>query len=312
MISIALASYNGSKFIREQLDSILAQTYQDFEVVICDDCSTDNTWQILGDYASTDNRIKIFENECNLGFKKNFEKAISLCSGEYIALSDQDDIWTKNHLEVLLTNLGDKSIAGGNAILVDAEGNSIGKKLNEVDDFTFFQEDKFIYRIIFTSDPIQGGSMIMPKKFIKKCLPIPEKVKYHDAWFAACACFENGISYTFDVINNYRQHGNNITFSAHNKQQQGLIKRIYSNYKKIKKGVDTDRFIYVESIKEKYGLVNKDFVFIYNIFEKLKGKKILSLSDIKQLWKNYYFIKSKKTHKGFLKFIIALHFRRSN
>ena len=101
MISIALASYNGSKYIREQLDSILEQTYQDFELIICDDCSTDNTWQILQEYAQKDSRIKVFENERNLGFKKNFEKAISLCNGKYIALSDQDDIWIDNHLEVL-------------------------------------------------------------------------------------------------------------------------------------------------------------------------------------------------------------------
>ena len=81
MISIALASYNGSKYIREQIDSILAQTYQDFELIVCDDCSTDDTWQVLQEYAEKDNRIKIFENETNIGFKKNFEKAISLCKG---------------------------------------------------------------------------------------------------------------------------------------------------------------------------------------------------------------------------------------
>ena len=92
MISIAMATYNGELFIREQLDSILTQTLSDWELIVCDDGSTDNTLSILQEYANNDSRIKIYQNETNLGFKRNFEKAIGLCSGEYIALCDQDDI----------------------------------------------------------------------------------------------------------------------------------------------------------------------------------------------------------------------------
>ncbi len=68
MISVAMATYNGEKYIREQIDSILNQTVQDFELVVCDDCSSDGTWSILEDYANHDNRIKVFRNEGNLGF----------------------------------------------------------------------------------------------------------------------------------------------------------------------------------------------------------------------------------------------------
>ncbi|WP_296023787.1 glycosyltransferase [uncultured Treponema sp.] len=132
-VSIALASYNGEKYIREQLDSILSQTVKDFELIVCDDCSKDSTLQILREYERKDRRIKIFENEQNLGFKKNFEKAILLCSGEYIALSDQDDIWTKDHLEKLFSIIGKHSLACGNALMVDENGKSLGKNLNEVD-----------------------------------------------------------------------------------------------------------------------------------------------------------------------------------
>ena len=91
MISIAMATYNGAKYLREQIDSILAQTIQDFELVVCDDCSSDDTWDILKQYSDADKRIKVFRNESNMGFKRNFEKAMSLCGGDYIALSDQDD-----------------------------------------------------------------------------------------------------------------------------------------------------------------------------------------------------------------------------
>jgi glycosyltransferase involved in cell wall biosynthesis len=95
MISIAMTTYNGEKFLKEQLDSILSQTYNDFELIICDDCSTDSTPVFLREYEKSDKRIKCFFNECNLGFLKNFEKAIkqllfletrSVCINSYTLL----------------------------------------------------------------------------------------------------------------------------------------------------------------------------------------------------------------------------------
>ena len=310
MISIALASYNGEKYIGEQIDSILVQTYQDFELVVCNDCSTDNTWLILEEYVQKDNRIKIVRNDTNLGFKKNFEKAIMLCKGEYVALSDQDDIWTENHLEILLCNIGEKSISGGNAVLVDEIGNPLGKKLNEVDKFFFFQEDKFLYRILFIHDPIQGASMLMPKSFVEKCLPIPENVLYHDAWFAACACLDNGISYTFEIINMYRQHGENITFSSHNKRRRNIFQKIRVRLDFLKYGDRTDRFYYVDKLKEKYGFKNEDFEFIYHVFERIKSHKMLKFNDLIILWNNFHFIITAKTHRGFLDFLFNLHVKK--
>lgn len=71
MISVAMATYNGERFLHEQIDSILAQTHQNFELVICDDCSTDGTAGILREYEAQDSRIRVYVNESNLGFKKN-------------------------------------------------------------------------------------------------------------------------------------------------------------------------------------------------------------------------------------------------
>ena len=105
MISVAMTTYNGEKYLKEQIDSILSQSEKDIELIICDDCSTDNTNKILSDYTEKDKRVHVYKNELNLGYVKNFEKAISLCSGDYIALSDQDDIWLPEHLSVLLKHL---------------------------------------------------------------------------------------------------------------------------------------------------------------------------------------------------------------
>ena len=137
MISIAMATYNGEKYLREQLDSILSQTITDWELIVCDDCSKDTTVGILKSYQRKDGRVKIFVNEKNLGFKKNFEKAIGLCSGDYIALADQDDIWHDNHLEVLLGLIGEVSLSCGNARLMTSDSVVTEKKLNEVDNLLF-------------------------------------------------------------------------------------------------------------------------------------------------------------------------------
>jgi glycosyltransferase involved in cell wall biosynthesis len=101
LVSVAMCTYNGEKFINLQLDSILAQTYHNLELVIVDDGSTDETFNIISDYAKKDGRIKCFKNEVNLGFNKNYERAIKLTTGEFIAISDQDDIWLPHKMMMM-------------------------------------------------------------------------------------------------------------------------------------------------------------------------------------------------------------------
>lgn len=275
MLSIAMTTYNGEKYLREQLDSILNQTYSDFELIICDDCSKDNTRVILSDYAAKDSRIKIFMNEENLGFKKNFEKAISLCSGEYIALSDQDDIWLENHLDVLVNILGNYDIACGNAELIDSDGISYGRNLNETDGlFSFENNDNLLYRILANYGGFQGASMLIKKSLLEKALPIPEKVLYHDSWFVACSCFLNHINYSFEIITKYRQHKNQVTL--HEKQSY-LVKIKNALIRILKKEkYSTDRFAYIEEIQKRFSLSEEQSKIIkdcYNI-QLMRSKKI--------------------------------------
>ena len=91
-ISVVLTTYNGEKFLKEQLDSLYNQTMLPDEIVVVDDCSNDKTVEILEKYKNTKG-LRYYVNDVNIGVNKNFEKAIKLCQGDYIALCDQDDIW---------------------------------------------------------------------------------------------------------------------------------------------------------------------------------------------------------------------------
>ena len=288
MISIALASFNGSKFIGKQIDSILSQTYQDFELVICDDCSTDNTWKILEEYAQKDSRVRIFKNETNLGFKKNFEKAISLCSGDYIALCDQDDMWLDNHLDVLLTNLNDSTASVGNAAIMDGNDNKIDEVLSDRDRYFVdgSKEDKLI-RILFYGNPFQGTSSLYKRSIFDYAIPIPDGVDYHDAWFASVACCLNGLNYTYDVITYYRIYGNN-TSGSHIWNYWG---QIFASFKRT--GWKTDRIIFCDELQKRIQEMSNNISKIVNDaksfhINRLNGKRIKTIITIIKNYKKIY------------------------
>ena len=107
MISIAIATYNGEKFIKEQLDSIFNQTILPDEIVICDDNSNDNTLNIVNEYKDRNIPLVIVKNKINQGYKKNFYNAIKKCRGDFIFLCDQDDIWKNDKLESMISIMKD-------------------------------------------------------------------------------------------------------------------------------------------------------------------------------------------------------------
>lgn len=105
LVSIAIPVYNGGEFLKETILNLLEQTYENIEIILVDDCSTDNTREIIEKIAKADQRIKYFFNEENLTLNKNLKKAINYCQGEYIAICGQDDLYEKNKIEILLNYL---------------------------------------------------------------------------------------------------------------------------------------------------------------------------------------------------------------
>lgn len=216
MISIAMATYNGAKYIREQLDSLLIQTIPFDELIVCDDCSIDDSSEILKEYAAQDSRIKVYINEQNLGFNNNFQKAISICKGEYIALCDQDDIWLPHHIEVLKDLLYSGALlAAGGTKFIDSEGNILSDRtMAQTRNFPYspdmVHEDIFRF-ICGYMNPFQGASMMVKKEFLNIALPLPKSAYIYDVWFSLCASLLGGLSFNPEIISLWRRHRKNAT-----------------------------------------------------------------------------------------------------
>lgn len=205
LISIAMTTFNGATYLQAQLDSILSQTYQTFELIICDDSSMDTTWTILSEYAIRDGRIKLFQNQKNIGFVKNFEKALSLCSGEYIALSDQDDIWEPKKLSILISEIGDALLIHSDAYLID-ESNTIFSY-----SYTSYSNKNIkstFIKYLFGNN-VTGCTTLFHRKLLESSLPIPNCIKLHDWWLALNASNQGMIRYYPKPLIRYRQHTNN-------------------------------------------------------------------------------------------------------
>lgn len=112
-VSIVMCTYNGEKFLIEQIDSIINQTYPIYELIIQDDHSIDNTWDILKSYQQRYHFVKIFQNKRSIGVNENFFSAIKRATGDYIALSDQDDIWEPYKIERQIGMIGNKMLSSG-------------------------------------------------------------------------------------------------------------------------------------------------------------------------------------------------------
>lgn len=252
MISIALATYNGEKYIKEQIDSILNQSFSDFELVVCDDCSKDSTVYIIEKYCKSDKRIKLFINENNLGFKKNFEKAISLCSGECIALCDQDDIWEKKHLEILLKNIGDNYYCSGAINYIDEKGTLIGSASDlffDVAKKTSLQKEKMLKSTLMGRSKFQGAASLLSRNFLSLAIPVPENVLNHDTWFMLLSCSIGKFCFVNEVVNNYRKHSNEVTGNELRVLSGNPILLTLRNIIKHKKrGIINDRYYHCDNI----------------------------------------------------------------
>lgn len=220
-ISVVIATYNGAHYLREQLDSIAAQTLQPFEIIIQDDCSSDETVSIIQEYLLC-LPIQFEANPHNIGYIHNFELALSKARGEFIALCDQDDIWEADKLEQLHDQIGDNSLIYSNSLLVDSDGNSLNKTLAEKLRNRFISTHtplSFVYDNCVSAHAIMFRQSLLPQLF-----PFPHHL-YFDAWIAANAASSDGVKFLDLSLVKYRQHAAN-TLSKKAREKISFFKRI--------------------------------------------------------------------------------------
>lgn len=229
LVSVALATYNGERFLRDQLDSIFSQTYGNFEVIASDDNSSDGTAVILAEYKKK-HRLKLIQNKTNAGFVKNFERALEHCSGDYIALADQDDIWHPDKLAVLVEEIGGSSIICSDAELIDGEGRIIAPSFEDFSRKYADTDDQFKFFVF--RNYVTGCTSLITKDVIRKSLPIPGGIRYHDWWFAVVAATRKGVRYLPQPLMQYRQHGQNDTGAGRSITLFGKFREYRENRKK--------------------------------------------------------------------------------
>jgi glycosyltransferase involved in cell wall biosynthesis len=221
-ISVALCTYNGEKFLRQQIDSILNQTLQVDEIVVCDDGSTDKTPHILSEYQKKFPEVfRIYINEKNLRSVKNFEKAISLCSGDIIFLSDQDDVWENNKVEVfnrffVLNKQTDVLCSNGYIINENDENQDLYTVWNVPEFLGASKQEIDFFKIFVTiGNFATGAAMAMRKSFLSQVLPFPNiEGLHHDEWIALTSSEQKKFAFLNEKLFSYR---------IHNEQQVGGI-----------------------------------------------------------------------------------------
>lgn len=212
MISVCMATYNGGKYIREQIDSILPQLSSTDELIISDDGSTDDTVEIIKSYSEP--RIKLLHfNRDKTGLEPvqmattNFENALKHARGEIIFLCDQDDVWLPNKVAVC------KSYMDNGIDLISHNYTVVTENLDFLRHSQYHKSFSFNrWRSLFGLCPFHGCSMVFNRSVLNRALPFPPKLQSHDRWIGWIACF--GFKYLIPVNENlmlYRRHDGNIS-----------------------------------------------------------------------------------------------------
>ena len=221
MISVCMATFNGGKFIREQLESILSQLPPDAEIIIADDGSTDDTLLVVDSLNVS--RIRVLPAERHLGVIYNFERALRASKGEIIFLADQDDVWLPGKVEMCLAALNEADLVMHDAWMLSPSGAS---------DFTWTRTGKLsdirTYRsgvvANWWKNSFTGCCMAFRRNVLDKALPFPKNLPMHDQWLGLVAEKYFKVSYVNEPLVEYRQHSSNATHIE--KSPAGVLQKI--------------------------------------------------------------------------------------
>ncbi len=240
-IDILMATYNGEKYLAEQLDSIINQTYTEWNLLIRDDNSSDRTLEILEKYKKLDGRIKILrDTKGNLGIVRNFEELLKNSEEELIMFSDQDDIWIENKLEIYSKTIEKLNYKGflihSDAILLDKNKTNVLKQ-----SFISKKALKKGINNVFFNYFVQGATILISNEIKNFILPFPQEVYLHDRYIHLMSELFFERVFINQALIYYRQHDNNqigakntlktlLSKRYFDKRDRQLIKVIYNKY----------------------------------------------------------------------------------
>lgn len=225
MISVALCTYNGEKYLPEQLESISQQSMPVNELVVCDDGSSDDTLKILQEFAEkAPFSLRVFQNETNLGSTKNFEKCISLCQGEIILLCDQDDRWRSDRVEKQVGYLREHPEVDAvfcNARIMDDASQTAQSTIWQEVEFTESSQRRWkagkAHEILFGGFVVTGATLALRRFSLERLVPFPVHIPrlIHDAWIALALSLEGKIQFIDEPLVFYRLHdGQQVGFGS--------------------------------------------------------------------------------------------------
>lgn len=230
MISVCMATYNGGRFIKEQIDSILCQLSSEDELIISDDGSTDKTLDIIASYK--DNRIKLLHHKKKPEYEKikysrnfyyatdNFENALQHAQGEYIFLSDQDDVWVEDKAKMMCQCLQKYDCVMCNNQIIDSLGDPLNFFLGEKPPFS---TSVFLN---LKRTPFLGCCMAFTKQSMKYILPFPKKLICHDLWMGCLCSQKKSMFFLSTPLHKYRYHENSVSPSVTANSKNPLLFKI--------------------------------------------------------------------------------------
>lgn len=210
MVSIVLCTYNGDRYLRQQLDTLVEQTYPVCEIVAQDDGSTDQTMDILLEYAARYPYIKVYQNDGEHGVNGNFYRAIERATSDYIAICDQDDLWERDKIARQMQAIGQAVLCAGRSVPFSEDGSPV-----HVDSR---KPNLTVLRMMYCAE-IAGHTMLLRRDFLQR-LPVCDMMRhnYYDMIFSVTAAATEQLVWIDEVLVRQRRYQGASTFSAANQQ----------------------------------------------------------------------------------------------
>lgn len=223
-VSIVMCTYNGAKYLREQLESIVNQTYPIYELIIQDDCSLDDTFQIACEYAKKYSFIHVYQNEKQKGVNQNFYSAMRRAAGDFIAITDQDDIWVPQKIEWQVQTIGDAWLSAGITKPFVEESDIRAKAY-----FDCRIPNICLERMMYSA-MIAGHTMMLKREFLEKLFLLEDWIEYYmyDHFIQIIAGAYEKISYVHKVLVHQRKHIESATYTAPLNYERS-IRNIYNS-----------------------------------------------------------------------------------